>query len=29
MNTLNTIRYYLKSFLLWELLLGLQVTGRY
>ena len=29
MNTLNTLRHYLKSFLLWELLLGLQVTGRY
>ena len=29
MNTLNTVRYYFKSFLLWELLLGLRVTGRY
>ena len=29
MNTLNALRHYLKSFLLWELLLGLQVTGRY
>ncbi len=29
MNTLNTLRYYFKSFLLWELLLGLRVTGRY
>jgi NADH-quinone oxidoreductase subunit I len=29
MNTLNTLRHYFKSFLLWELLLGLQVTGRY
>lgn len=29
MKTLNTLRYYFKSFLLWELLLGLQVTGRY
>jgi NADH-quinone oxidoreductase subunit I len=29
MNTLNAIRYYFKSFLLWELLLGLRVTGRY
>jgi NADH-quinone oxidoreductase subunit I len=29
MNTLNTIRHYFKSFLLWELLLGLRVTGRY
>ena len=29
MKTLNELRYYLKSFLLWELLLGLQVTGRY
>lgn len=29
MNALNTLRYYFKSFLLWELLLGLQVTGRY
>lgn len=29
MNTLNALRYYLKSFLLWELLLGLRVTGGY
>ena len=29
MNALNTLRHYFKSFLLWELLLGLQVTGRY
>ena len=29
MNTLNAIRHYFKSFLLWELLLGLRVTGRY
>lgn len=29
MNTLNALRHYFKSFLLWELLLGLQVTGRY
>ncbi len=29
MNTLNALRHYLKSFVLWELLLGLQVTGRY
>ncbi len=29
MNTLNTVRYYFKSFLLWELLQGLRVTGRY
>ena len=29
MNTLNAIRYYFKSFLLWELLQGLRVTGRY
>ena len=26
---MNALRYYLKSFLLWELLLGLRVTGRY
>ncbi len=29
MNTLNSIRYYFKSFMLWELLLGLRLTGRY
>ena len=29
MNTLNAVRYYFKSFLLWELLQGLRVTGRY
>ena len=29
MNTLNALRYYIKSFLLWELLQGLRVTGRY
>jgi NADH-quinone oxidoreductase subunit I len=29
MNTLNALRHYFKSFLLWELLLGLRVTGRY
>lgn len=29
MNTLNAVRHYCKSFLLWELLLGLRVTGRY
>jgi NADH-quinone oxidoreductase subunit I len=29
MNALNALRHYFKSFLLWELLLGLQVTGRY
>ena len=29
MNTLNALRYYFKSFLLWELLLGLRVTGGY
>ena len=29
MNTLNALRYYFKSFLLWELLLGLRVTGSY
>lgn len=29
MNTLNALRYYCKSFLLWELLLGLRVTGGY
>ena len=29
MNTLNTVRHYFKSFLLWELLQGLRVTGRY
>jgi NADH-quinone oxidoreductase subunit I len=29
MTTLNAVRYYFKSFLLWELLLGLRVTGRY
>ena len=29
MNALNTLRYYVKSFFLWELLLGLRVTGRY
>ncbi len=29
MNTLNSIRYYIKSFMLWELLLGLLLTGRY
>lgn len=29
MNALNSLRHYFKSFLLWELLLGLQVTGRY
>ena len=29
MKTLQDLRYYLKSFLLWELLLGLRVTGRY
>ena len=26
---MSTIRYYFKSFLLWELLLGLRLTGRY
>ncbi|MBE2295207.1 MAG: NADH-quinone oxidoreductase subunit NuoI [Phycisphaerales bacterium] len=26
---MNTLRYYVKSFFLWELLLGLRVTGRY
>ncbi|MDG4550946.1 MAG: NADH-quinone oxidoreductase subunit NuoI [Candidatus Contendobacter sp.] len=26
---MNTVRYYFKSFLLWELLQGLRVTGRY
>ncbi len=26
---MNKIKYYLKSFLLWELLLGLKLTGRY
>jgi NADH-quinone oxidoreductase subunit I len=29
MKTLQDLRYYFKSFLLWELLLGLRVTGRY
>ncbi len=29
MNALNALRHYFKSFLLWELLLGLQVTGRH
>jgi NADH-quinone oxidoreductase subunit I len=29
MTTLNAVRYYFKSFLLWELLLGLRITGRY
>ena len=29
MNALSTLRYYIKSFFLWELLLGLRVTGRY
>ena len=29
MKTLNTLRFYLKSFMLWELLLGLRITGRY
>lgn len=29
MNTLNALRYYFKSFVLWELLMGLGVTGRY
>ena len=29
MNTLNTLRHYFKEFVLWELLLGLEVTGRY
>jgi NADH-quinone oxidoreductase subunit I len=29
MNTLSAVRYYFKSFLLWELLQGLRVTGRY
>jgi hypothetical protein len=29
MNTLNSLRYYFKSFMLWELLLGLRLTGRY
>jgi NADH-quinone oxidoreductase subunit I len=29
MNTLNALRHYFKSFLLWELLLGLRVTGGY
>ena len=28
-KTINAVRHYFKSFLLWELLLGLQVTGRY
>ena len=28
-KTMNAVRHYFKSFLLWELLLGLQVTGRY
>ncbi|BAW79785.1 NADH-quinone oxidoreductase subunit I [Candidatus Nitrosoglobus terrae] len=26
---MNTLRAYIKSFLLWELLLGLKLTGRY
>jgi NADH-quinone oxidoreductase subunit I len=26
---MNTLRSYIKSFLLWELLLGLKLTGRY
>lgn len=26
---LNYIKYYVKSFILWELLIGLKVTGRY
>ncbi len=26
---MNKVKYYLKSFLLWELLLGLKLTGRY
>ena len=29
MNTLNAVRHYFKTFLLWELLQGLRVTGRY
>ena len=29
MNTLNAVRRYFKTFLLWELLQGLRVTGRY
>ena len=29
MNTLNALRYYFKSFMLWELLLGMRLTGRY
>jgi NADH-quinone oxidoreductase subunit I len=29
MKTLNALRFYLKSFMLWELLLGLRITGRY
>jgi len=29
MNALNAVRHYFKSFLLWELLLGLRVTGRH
>ena len=28
-KTMNALRHYFKSFLLWELLLGLGVTGRY
>ncbi|MCC8988942.1 MAG: NADH-quinone oxidoreductase subunit NuoI [Candidatus Contendobacter sp.] len=26
---MNALRFYLKSFMLWELLLGLRITGRY
>lgn len=26
---MNTLRFYFKSFLLWEMLLGLKLTGRY
>ena len=26
---MNALRYYFKSFLLWELLRGLKLTGRY
>ena len=29
MKTQNALRFYLKSFMLWELLLGLRITGRY
>jgi len=29
MNTFNAVRHFFKTFLLWELLLGLRVTGHY